>query len=297
MGFENRDYYREDEGTSGFRFGSDMSLTVRIIIVCGVLFLVNLFVAGESGNWLQKQLSLSPDTLMKPWLWYRYLTHGFMHDPSTASHIFWTLLGLFFFGPEIERLYGWREYLRYYLTTLVLGGIIWSVHAHLRFADSPFTYFGANAPVTAVTLLFCMRFPERSIMLFGVIPVPAWAVGAMIVVSNLSALLTNAWLGAEPSIVAVAFAVLYYKFGWHLGNLPGLSAAGRAMKAMQAWFKRRPSLKVFQGDATTDSEYSELEAAADRVLDKLHRDGEGSLSRQEKQLLERYSRLMRQKHR
>jgi hypothetical protein len=45
------------------------------------------------------------------------------------------------------------------------------------------------------------------------------------------------------------------------------------------------------------SRYRELDAKADAVLAKLHREGEASLSAKERKILEDYSRRMQQKHR
>ncbi len=58
-------------------------------------------------------------------------------------------------------------------------------------------------------------------------------------------------------------------------------------------FKRRPDLKVHR----PSEYYRDLDEQADRLLEKVHREGESSLSPKERRILEDYSRRMRQKHR
>jgi membrane associated rhomboid family serine protease len=323
MGYEDRDYYREDDAPSGFRFGSEMSMNTRLMLACGIVFLLNLFLFGHNNNWLSLEaLSLHGDTILQPWLWFQYVTYAFVHDPDPKQlhHIILSLLGMYFFGPEIERHYGSREYLRIVLATILLGGIFWSLHVlfreglsdpqnTLQFLNAyeplhtrPYTAFGIAALSATLTLLFCMHYPKRDIMLFGVMPVPAWLIGIMILFQSLGVLFSSIASGApwpyevDMILVGCIFSVMYFRFQWHLGDLPGVSSLGKVWEGLKKMFKPKPNLKVY--DSTEeDAAYTELETEADRILDKLHSQGEASLSPPEKKLLERYSRLMRQKHR
>lgn len=310
MGFENRDYYREDEGTSGANTGSDLSITVRIIIVCSTLLLINLFLFSDGRQFqlTRDLLALHGDTYLKPWLWFQYFTYGFAHNPDNIGHILWNMLALFFFGSDMERLYGRREYLRFYLITILLGGVAWSARTALHAPGSLVPVapnagdlvFGSDGVVTAITLLFCIHYPYRNIMLMGVLPVPAWIIGAFIILGNLSILFGNFFAGAgvaaDPSVVGVVFTILYYRFNWSLSSIPGFDWLASFPRYLGSLLRPRPKLKVYS-EGEEDDAYNELEAQADRILSKLHREGESSLSTEERKLLERYSRLMRQKHR
>jgi membrane associated rhomboid family serine protease len=310
MGFENRDYYREDEGSGSFiARGGDLSITWRLIILCAGLFLTNLFIAGQEGpqqHWLTKQwLALHGDAFSNPLHWHQFLTYTFTHDPTDIGHIFWTMLPLYFFGSEMERMYGRREYLRFFLVTALLGGVFWCLRMTLMMQQGGLTQpqlaiqtvMGANGPVTALTLLFCMHFPHRQIYIFGVLPIPAWAIGGLTILGNMPALLTTHPTPIDPCVVGILFALLYFRFHWNLGQLPAMEFLSSLPSRIGTLFKPRPQLKVFDSDDQDDDAYAELEKEADRILDKLHREGEQGLSAHERKLLERYSRLMRQKHR
>ena len=52
--------------------------------------------------------------LFRPW---QVLTYGFMH--GSLLHIFFNMFALFMFGSEVERLFGAKRYLIYYLSCVV----------------------------------------------------------------------------------------------------------------------------------------------------------------------------------
>ena len=48
---------------------------------------------------------------------WQLLTYGFMH--GSVAHLFFNMFALFMFGSDIERLFGSRRYLIYYLTCVI----------------------------------------------------------------------------------------------------------------------------------------------------------------------------------
>jgi membrane associated rhomboid family serine protease len=312
MGFEHRDYYREDDH-SGYRgTGSDLTITYRLIITCVAVFLINLFFFSSDNKLTEEILALDGETLRKPWLWFQFLTYGFAHQPKEVGHILWNMVALFFFGSAMEQRYGRREYLRFYLVTILLGGLLWGLRTWLQMQGKYAEFlgplsaelYGAEAGVTALTLLFCLHNPQQNIMLMGVLPVPAWLLGAIVILTNVGVLfgwnIRSGGLAADPGVMGVAFTILYFRFGWSLSDIPGLDWITSWPRYWQRLWRPRPQLKVYSRDADDeddDAVYVELERQADKILAKLHREGEASLSKQERQLLEKYSRIMRQKHR
>jgi hypothetical protein len=74
-------------------------------------------------------------------------------------------------------------------------------------------------------------------------------------------------------------------------NLGKLVTGGMSLPKLLS----RPRLRVL--DPGEDKRYHDLDEQADRILAKLHREGEGSLTAKERRLLEAYSRRVRQKRR
>jgi hypothetical protein len=87
------------------------------------------------------------------------------------------------------------------------------------------------------------------------------------------------------------FALGYWYFGWNFGRLPGMAEIARLGRTLGKSLKPKPDLRVHD----PESYYDDLDAEGDRVLEKLKSEGEQSLTRRERQVLEDYSRRMRQK--
>jgi len=307
MGYQDREYYQEDRSSGGYQLGGDLSYTWRIVIVNAAVFVTNLFLFGGA-NLIVEYGALHGDTLVKPWFWYQFLTYGFVHSPGDIGHVFWNMFGLVIFGSSVEETYGRREYLRFYLVSILCGGLFWGTRVYLahQFGWDTFSsdpkyiplLLGASGAVTAVTLLFCLRNPFATIRLMFVLPVPAWVLGTLIIIGNVfqasQAVNTVAY---DVHLVGAAFAVAYFYFDWNLTRVLDFSWLSRAGSSVGKLLKPRPKLKVYDEEGDDDAVHRQLESEADRILAKISRDGEGSLSAQERKTLEHYSRLMRQKHR
>jgi len=94
----------------------------------------------------------------------------------------------------------------------------------------------------------------------------------------------------DVHLAGAAFAILYFRFGWNLGNF------FPALPRMLSWWKRsraQSRLRIHE----PDQDDSDVDEEGDRLLIKVHREGEASLTAKERRILEAYSRRMRQKHR
>jgi len=308
MGYQDRDYYQEEGGPSGFQFGGDLSYTWRLVILNAGLFLANFFLTSDRGDAITDFLSLHGDTAVKPYLWFQFLTYGFVHS-ADLGHIFWNMVGLVVFGSAIESTYGRREFLRFYLLAILLGGVLWGTRVYLAqvFGWEQFgsalelantRLVGASGGTMALTLLFCLRYPFATIMLMLVLPVPAWVLGVIYIVGDLLQVgKATGTVAHDVHLAGAAFAVAYFYFQWNLTRAISFGWLTRLGNSLSALAKPRPKLKVYDDDDDDDNAYRELEKEADRILSKISRDGESSLTKQERQTLERYSRLMRQTHR
>jgi hypothetical protein len=211
------------------------------------------------------------------------------------------MLGLYFFGKPLEERFGSKEFLRFYLIALVTGMIAWAARVYFWNMEVPAAQrtvsicLGASGGVTAAVILFCLLYPRATLFASFLFPVPAWLIGVVIVAKNVLGLGSMSPLGGgtayDVHLFGAAFALAYWYFGWNFGQLPGLSDLGRIFASPKKWLKPRPNLKVHD----PEQYYEDLDGEADRILDKLHREGEASLTPQEKRTLEDYSRRMRQK--
>jgi membrane associated rhomboid family serine protease len=190
MGFQDRDYSREDDAPPAFV----TSVVVKLIILNAAIFLADALFGGNN-DYLTGLLSVSGDTLEHPLLWWKFLTAGFVHAPKLLNHIFFNMLGLYFFGKPLEERFGSSEFLRFYLVAVIVGMVLWSGRVFLESLALPVgdradyralhVCYGASGGVTACVILFCLLNPRATILHGFLFPIPAWLAGLVIVVQNL----------------------------------------------------------------------------------------------------------------
>ncbi len=299
MGFQDRDYYRDSSQSTYVT-----SMVMKLIIINGLVFLAEVLAGwGPNGqNAVSDLLGVHPNTIVRPLYWWQFLTAGFVHAEG-LNHILFNMIGLYCFGMPLEERYGRLEFLRFYLVGIVLGMVVWSATHYFYFMQSlapekaaqaveKVICYGASGGVTAVMLLFCLLYPRATLLAAFIFPVPAWLVGIFIIGNNLVG------ISGGPSVVAydvhlvgAALAIGYWYFGWNFGRLPGMDGIRKLLRSGQRWMAAKPPLKVHD----PEHYYEDLDAEADRLLDKVARDGLASLTAQERRVLEDYSRRTRQK--
>jgi membrane associated rhomboid family serine protease len=102
-----------------------------------------------------------------PW---QLLTYGFLH--AGLTHVLFNMLGVYSFGSDLERVWGPRRYLVYYMTCVVTAGVTQLVFTALTGSVHPTV--GASGGVFGLLLAYAMLFPQRTVMLlFPPIPMKA----------------------------------------------------------------------------------------------------------------------------
>ena len=103
-------------------------------------------------------------------LW-QLLTYAFLH--GSLGHLFFNMLALYMFGREIERLFGPRYYLRYYLAC-VLSAAACHLLVTAWIGGPPVPTVGASGGIFGLLLAYGLYFPDRRVMLlFPPIPMRA----------------------------------------------------------------------------------------------------------------------------
>ena len=298
MGLYDRDYYREeDEGTewvSASRFFGGMSVTFLLILVNVALFLGNMFLT-PNGNTLTGLLAMHDWTIQTPRYWFEFLTYGFVHDPHNIWHIVGNMLVLFFFGPPIERKYGKGEFLAFYLISILVGGLVWGIiHGFGEIHSVPM--LGASGAITALVILFAFNYPTVQIFLYGILPLPAWVFGVLYVIYDAIGSAHGAdSIAHEVHLAGAGFAALYFLVRLNLTGLflsmkktfGGKKNSGEGR--VRVWVEKSPKSK-------DPLKPDRLMEEVDRILRKINRTGEASLTDHEKAILRRASREYQDQH-
>ena len=293
MGFQDRQYNRNDEGEEWKRGGapgspgySQRSIITTLIIINVIVFVIDTFTplvdATVSGtHWLNYYvMGVNPD---RPWAIWSYLTYGFAHAALDSKisffHLAFNMLGLFFFGNPVIQKIGRNEFLKFYLLSIVASGIGYMIIAQIFQLES--YVVGASGAVSAVIFLFVFLHPGEKIMFWGLFPMYTWVLGVLCVVLDLRhALVPDSHVAWQVHLVGALFALAYFKLNWNFERLP--------LPAMPA-MKSGPKLRVHDPEAAQ----RKLDAEGDRILAKISEQGKASLTRAEKKTLEKYSKSLR----
>jgi len=108
-----------------------------------------------------------PQSPFMPW---QLLTYGFLH--GNLTHIAFNMFGLWMFGQDLERLWGPKRFLNYFLVCVVGAGIIQLLVAGLQGGLYPTV--GASGGLFGLLLAYGLTFPNRIVVpLFPPIPMRA----------------------------------------------------------------------------------------------------------------------------
>ena len=250
----------------------------------------------EQESWLRDHLAVHAYTLFRPWLWWQFLTAGFDHA-ADVQHILWNMVGLFIFGREVEQVYGGKEFLRLYLAMVVFASLVWCVLTNLAGESYPgrmrwSTGWPWGHPVRspAWSCFTPLHFPRRTILFLFIIPMPAWLFGILLVgwdMMGATHVAGASKVAYSMHLAGAAFAFVYYRRRW---NLTGLSDG--LFRFHWPSFPRRPRLHIHRPDEPPPSD---LSAEVDRILEKIYREGETSLTAKERKTLEAASRQYQQR--
>jgi membrane associated rhomboid family serine protease len=309
MGIQDRDYYRK-EGPSIFDSLMPRGIVCRWLIGINIaVFFLQLVaqtaarphdvvldgfgpVHGPSSQgFVTDWLILDVDKVWHGQVW-RLLTYAFLHSTDGwFLHLVFNMLFLWWFGSDVEQLYGRKEFLAIYLISAFLGGVAFELWGLTQIR--PGTCLGASGAVTTMLILCALHYPRRVILLFAVLPMPIWLFAIFNVLRDLVGILGF----GRPDVAfcvhlaGAGFAVAYYK--WQRSLLEFLRGL--------MWWKHPRSqvrLKLFNPDPDREEpvavsanaapqlaadEY--LEAKLDAVLEKIARSGKESLTKQEQEIL------------
>ena len=91
-----------------------------------------------------------------PW---QLVSYGFLH--GSFGHLFFNMLGLWMFGAELERIWGGKRYLQFYMAS-VLTAALTQLLVGLFTGGAPTV--GASGGLFGLLLAFGMMFPNRTIV-------------------------------------------------------------------------------------------------------------------------------------
>lgn len=162
---------------------------VKALIAVNILVFVLMGVSPALADFADSVFGLSDRGLAKGMIW-QFITYQFVH--AGFFHLLVNMLGLWFAGNILERIFGPRRFVVFYLLCGIAGGLL-----QIALSPGP-TVVGASGSVCGLVAAFSTMFPQMPVtaLLFFVIPIRMRAMWLGIIVAGVSLfLLLTGWLG------------------------------------------------------------------------------------------------------
>jgi membrane associated rhomboid family serine protease len=159
-------------GSISYSFGpGPLTPAVRALIVANVAVFLLGWVAPPAIEWL----GLLPAFVFERfWIW-QPVTYMFVH--GELFHLLFNMLALWMFGVDLERRWGTRFFVRFYLVAGIGAAATTLLVALLPFGFAAPLYgsvtVGASGAIYGLLVGFAMTYPNRPILVFLLFPLPA----------------------------------------------------------------------------------------------------------------------------
>lgn len=239
----------------------------------------------------------------------QFLTYMFMH--GSFAHLFFNMFALWMFGTVMERTWGTRRFLIYYLVCGIGAGVAQEVVQYVHYVSENmaaysgavidaylnlWTTVGASGAVYGILLAFGMTFPnERMFIIPFPFPIKAkWLVTGYIVIELYSALSAPGdGVAHMAHLGGMLFGYLLIRY-WRKHQGGGSSfgspadfinmVRNRQNRRKATTFHYQESVKR-EPSAEEQKRERERQEEIDAILDKIRLSGYDSLSKEEKKKL------------
>jgi membrane associated rhomboid family serine protease len=283
MAWQERDYSRDEQGggTLASRLTAQSFVTWLIVANIAVYVIEQMFFripdAGPRGPSRLDLWGAYTTAGMAQWQVWRLFTYQFLH--ADVGHVLFNMLSLFFFGPLIERWWGSRRFLAFYLISGMSGAIVFTALRAMGVVEGGWLV-GASGSIFGILAAAALLFPQMPAMIYFIpmkmrtmalvlLGIAAW----MIISGGKNAGGEAAHLGG--AVMGLALVKLPWLLNWaELGG--GRSPVARIAQAVQ-----------HQRDQRHRQQDDNLEAEVDRILIKVKAQGLHSLTEKEKKTLQK----------
>ena len=206
---------------------------------------------------------LVPKLVWSEFMLWQPFTYLFFH--GGIWHVLINMFVLWMFGSELERLWGKEHFLKFYFVTGVGAGLVTMIFG----LNSMTPIVGASGAVYGVLLAYGLTYPNRTVYLYGIIPIKSlWFVIGIGVI---------AFMSSFDNVSQIS----------HLTHLSGMMIGylmlKRPVRFNDLWFtirKRTLEYKIKHEEKKV-SQHQAIEREIDRILDKINREGFENLTDEE----------------
>lgn len=278
-----RDYLRRDfGGPRRSAFWSTLPATKALLIglaAIHALLLLLRAVAPEAWSDVFGFLALQPDDVLRKLRLWQVVTGALLHSPTSILHLLFNCIAIWFFGSMIEQRVGSRRYLLFALCAALAASLGYLLFAIL--GSRVFPMVGASGAAMGMIVLAALWYPSTPILFMFFLPMPLWIAALVWVGLDLIGMLS---IDSNIAHAAHLGGALY---GWIYHRTNG--GVERLLGAVDRFSERRRQ----ERERRRGREDEELRGRVDDILDKVNREGLGSLSDDERRFLKKAGERLR----
>ena len=253
------------------RFPVDVTTILVGLHVLMAIFTA-LLVASSAGAVLDYLHFDSARVLGTGQVW-RLGTYAFVHSPSMLLWFAIERYMLFVFGREVEKFIGQRPYIMLYLVLLFAPSMmltLWGLSQRTGLAGSPALHFG-------IFVAFATIYPSAELLLRIT---AKWMALILAAIYTLQLLAFHAWSDLAVVWISIAMAFFFIR-------LRGVGPELVWWENVKGRFQSKPHLKIVPKEPSTRREEDDVYESIDPILDKIAQSGIGSLTPNERRMLDR----------
>lgn len=282
MGFAEREY---SEGRRGGGAGFMASLTpvVKWLLITNIaIFVIDMLTDRAVTQW---GIFSIRSALMEGRVW-EFITFQFLH--ASVGHILFNSMGLYFFGPWMEKHWGSRRFLAFYLLCGFGGAAFYTLLSAVNILPFGMSSYllGASAGIYGILVGIAITAPQMKVAFMLIIEMTM----------------------RQMALVMIAIGVLAIVFKWdnaggEAGHLGGALVGYLLMRypRLLSWALPRERSNIIRPKAFSRRHRSEAKirprtsvnlkssTEVDAILDKMLEEGRESLTDEERETLQRAS--------
>lgn len=290
MGINDRDYHRSDRREGG-GFFSQLTPVVKWLLALNIgIFFLDVMLANEMdehGPLRHEGAFAILSAVFEGKIW-EFITFQFLH--ASVAHVLFNCLGIFFFGPWMERWWGSTKFLIFYLLCGVAGAAFFTLLAMLGVVPEGHLV-GASAGLYGILIGVAIIAPElRLMLLFPPIELSMRQLAIALMSISVGMILLG--------YAGVSLFGLISNEGGEAGHLGG-AILGYVLMRYPQLLGRKAGLKVFRPKVKKVPQQpapklrprstllKDQDSAVDLILEKIHREGVQSLTDEERDFLQK----------
>jgi len=140
---------------------------VKGLIIANVAVFILQLLPGGIGQLVTGLGAMNPVWAFGRLQLWRLVTYMFLHSPDMIFHILFNMLSLWWFGVELEDIWGRRKFLIFYFVCGVGSGLFTLFYL---FVNPHVIVIGASGAVLGLLTAYAFYYPQRQVLLFGIFP-------------------------------------------------------------------------------------------------------------------------------